>query len=109
MTIIRDIESPQRVVIKGDGFVKVISVPTTRLTVVQAPASGGGGSSMSTYEWSPSSAQATWLVPHNLHKHPSVTVVDSNGLEVQGKVIYLSQDLISVEFSAPVIGTVYLN
>jgi hypothetical protein len=48
-------------------------------------------------------------VNHNLGKYPAVTVVNSAGDEVEGLVEHVSANSVSVSFSAPFSGVVYLN
>lgn len=50
-----------------------------------------------------------WIIPHALDKTPSVTVVDSAGTVVQGRILVTSPSEIRLEFSAPFSGTAYLN
>lgn len=50
-----------------------------------------------------------WTVQHNLGRFPSVTVVDSAGTTVMGDVQYLDENNISIGFSSPFTGKVYLT
>lgn len=52
---------------------------------------------------------ATWVLQHNLNKYPSVTVVNSAGEEVIGKITHDSKNKVTIEFSSPFSGTVYFN
>jgi hypothetical protein len=52
---------------------------------------------------------ATWTIDHNLHKYPSVTVVDSAGTTVEGEVSYPSIDRVVIQFTATFGGSAYLN
>lgn len=54
-------------------------------------------------------ASASWIIPHNLNKYPSVTVIDSGGTNVEGHIEYLDVNTIELIFSAPFTGTAYLN
>jgi hypothetical protein len=51
----------------------------------------------------------TWEVTHNLHKYPSVTVLDSSSREVIGAVEYLTIDTLRITFSSSFSGTATLN
>lgn len=62
-----------------------------------------------TYVWNSPSALSTWLIPHNLNRYPSVTVVDSTGNLVLTDVQYLDANTLSISFSLPVQGSAYLN
>lgn len=50
-----------------------------------------------------------WNVAHNLNKTPSVTVVDSAGEIVNGRVIYIDNNHVNIEFNAAFSGEAYIN
>ena len=50
-----------------------------------------------------------WEIKHNLYKYPSVTVVDNEGTQVMGDVVYKSNTLIQISFSEALSGKAYLN
>jgi len=51
-----------------------------------------------TYTYNQSSASDTWVINHNLHRFPSVTVIDSGGTIVQGTVVYNSNKQLTITF-----------
>ena len=51
-----------------------------------------------TYTHNQSSTSDTWVVNHNLHRFPSVTVVDSANTIVQGTVVYNSNKQLTITF-----------
>tara|TARA_R100001443_G_scaffold699_1_gene2822 strand:+ start:167 stop:421 length:255 start_codon:yes stop_codon:yes gene_type:complete len=51
-----------------------------------------------TYTHNQSSTSDTWVVNHNLHRFPSVTVVDSADTIVQGTVVYNSNKQLTITF-----------
>tara|TARA_R110000823_G_scaffold178508_1_gene310977 strand:+ start:18 stop:251 length:234 start_codon:yes stop_codon:yes gene_type:complete len=51
-----------------------------------------------TYTHNQSSSSATWVINHNLEKHPSITVVDSAETVVHGKIEYNSKNQVTVTF-----------
>jgi len=51
-----------------------------------------------TYVHIQSSTSNTWVINHNLHRFPSVTVVDTSDNIVQGKVIYNSDKQLTITF-----------
>lgn len=51
----------------------------------------------------------TWPIFHDLHRYPSVSVVDSGGNQCIGEVQYIDADNLLVSFSSPFSGTAYLN
>lgn len=62
-----------------------------------------------TYIFQQSVPSATWDIVHNLGKFPSVSVVDSAGSIVVGSVTYVSNNELTINFSAGFSGTAYLN
>lgn len=54
-------------------------------------------------------AKDVWTIVHNLHKRPSVSVVDSGDNIVYGDVEYVSDDELTITFSAAFSGKAYLN
>ncbi len=60
------------------------------------------------------SAAHTWVITHNLNKHPSVTVIDSAGTVVIGNMEYNSSNQITLTFYSKAVlvefaGKAYLN
>ncbi len=53
--------------------------------------------------------QTSVSIMHNLHKKPSVTVVDTAGTELFCDVAYNDDDNVTLTFSEAVRGTAYLN
>ena len=67
-----------------------------------------------TYTHNQTSTSDTWVITHNLHRFPSVTVVDSAETIVQGTVVYNSNKQLTITFfsgSDPLAfqGKAYLN
>ncbi|MBR6175067.1 MAG: hypothetical protein IKQ52_05725 [Bacteroidales bacterium] len=60
-----------------------------------------------TFEWR--ALQTSVTIQHNLHKRPSVTVVDTGGTELFCDVAYNDDDNVTLTFSTAVRGTAYLN
>lgn len=54
-------------------------------------------------------ASLTWVITHNLNKHPSVNVEDSSGEQVWGKVTYDSVNQLTIQFSSPLNGRAFCN
>ena len=50
-----------------------------------------------------------WEITHNLHKYPSVTIVDSAGSVVMGEITYENKNKLKVTFTAEFGGSAYLN
>lgn len=54
-------------------------------------------------------ASSVWIIPHNMNKYPSVSVVDSGGSIVEGDVTYNDINNLTITFTAPFGGRAYLN
>lgn len=52
---------------------------------------------------------AEWVIPHNLTFKPSVTVINGSGEVVHGEVQYTGAQEITVRFTVPFSGQVYLS
>ena len=67
-----------------------------------------------TYEHHQLTAASTWLIIHNLNKHPNVQVFDSAGNEWMGEIIHDSLNQLRISFMAGAVpasfgGIAYLN
>ncbi len=51
-----------------------------------------------TFVFNQTTTSATWIITHDLHRYPSVTVVDSSNNIVEGKVIYNSDKQLTITF-----------
>ena len=51
-----------------------------------------------TFTHNQNSTSNTWVITHNLHRFPSVTVVDSGNSIVQGTVVYNSNKQLTITF-----------
>jgi hypothetical protein len=69
------------------------------------PAGPGGGS----YMHDQPIPAALWTISHPLGYRPNVTVVDSTGVTVFGRVSYPADDQVEVRFSAAFAGRAYLS
>lgn len=54
-------------------------------------------------------ASTLWSVVHNLNKRPAVQVFDSAGTQIEGDVTHVSTTTVTVSFTYPFSGVVYLN
>jgi len=54
-------------------------------------------------------ANNTWVITHNLHFYPNVTVQDSAGNIVEGEIAYNTLDSLVVTFSTAFSGEAYLS
>lgn len=62
----------------------------------------GGGSGIS---WQAPSAQSVWMIPHNLGRHPVVSIRDSTGAVIAADVQHLDVNVLTITFSQPVLGS----
>jgi hypothetical protein len=54
-------------------------------------------------------ASNEWSVEHNLSKIPSVTVLDENGEEIFGEIVYTDINNLSIKFNSELTGSAHLN
>lgn len=73
-----------------------------------APSTGGTGGSDANYTQA-FTALSTVVVPHNLGKYPSVSVMDSAGDEVSGDIVHDSANQLTMTFTSPFTGTIICN
>lgn len=50
-----------------------------------------------------------WEIEHNLNRFPSVTIIDTSGVEVDCEVIYIDKNNCILTMNAPFKGKAYLN
>lgn len=55
------------------------------------------------------SASTTWTITHNLTFLPNVTVFDSGGTMVEGNVVHVSINQLTIQFSAAISGNAVLS
>jgi hypothetical protein len=70
---------------------------------------GPAGPSGQSYSFTPDDSLAVWNITHNLGFKPSVQVINAIGTEFFGDVVYTNNNQLTVTFSAPVYGTIYLS
>jgi hypothetical protein len=70
---------------------------------------GEKGDPATSFVWTQSTALATWTIPHNLNKYPSVSVVDTLGNLVYPDVSYIDENIIQIKHGSPFAGSAYLN
>lgn len=85
----------------GNGNPLPISVSATDVRV--------NGQSLTSFTYEQPSAEAEWIIEHNLGKKPSVTAVDSANTQVVGEVEYLDNNNLIVRFKYPFKGKAFLN
>ena len=54
-------------------------------------------------------ASNSWVIVHNLHFYPNVTVQDSAGNIVEGEITYTNSDSLTITFSTAFSGEAYLS
>lgn len=79
------------------------------VSVVSVGTQGPAGPGQTTYTHNQNSASATWVIAHDLGRHPSVVVIDSAGSVIIPDVQYDSAYQVTVRFSAAFSGKAYLN
>jgi hypothetical protein len=61
------------------------------------------------YKHVQTASSQTWVITHNLNFYPNITVMDSAGNVVEGDIVYTSKKVVTLHFSAPVIGYAVLS
>jgi len=70
---------------------------------------GSSASADKHYTHTQAIADTTWTVAHNLNKRPSVSIEDSSGNEVEGCVMYVDLNTLTIQFENPFSGKAYFN
>jgi hypothetical protein len=105
------------VYVDGKGFYILNALGAVATTGVQGPtgaagangATGPAGPGASTYTYTQSSPATVWTINHGLGRFPSVSVVDSTDREVEGDILYVDSNHITLTFTAGFSGSAYLN
>jgi hypothetical protein len=92
-------------IVVGDDGVLYMCVRPTNVAPVPWP----GSATMAAYIFTQSSPAVSWVIPHNLGKHPSVTVVDTGDSVIIPSVHYDSINQITATFGSATSGKAYLN
>jgi hypothetical protein len=61
------------------------------------------------YEHDQGVASASWTINHNLNKFPAVTCLDSALNEVEGEVVHIDENNLTINFNAAFSGSATLN
>jgi hypothetical protein len=61
------------------------------------------------YSFTPDDSRQVWDIDHNLGFYPSVRVMNALGTEFFGDIIYTNINQLTVTFTEPVYGTIYLS
>jgi hypothetical protein len=98
---------PINIAVQQPALQNTIIIPTSTTSMSIKGVTGGGGDAH--YMHSQGTAEANWVVNHNLNKKPSVTVVDSMDNIVHGEVEYLNNNSVSLTFAGAFSGKAYFN
>lgn len=61
------------------------------------------------YQHKQSVRSTIWSIVHNLNKIPNITVLDEDGYDVIGDVIFTNLNCLTVSFGMPIKGEAYLS
>lgn len=61
------------------------------------------------YEHTQASSSASWVIPHQLGKKPSVTVQDGSGNDIEGSITFTDDNNLTITFNTAFTGVAYLN
>ena len=90
-----------------------VTQPLIEVTVagigVQGPKGEPGSSGDITYDFTQSSASATWTINHNLGFRPDVEVRNSGGQVVMAEILHVSINQAIIYFSSPTTGSAHFG
>lgn len=128
MTELTIAEEPTSLTVDDDGVTTLLTADEVTLQIsdvgIQGPAGatstvpgptgpqgpqGTPGSAPQAYTHNQGTPAALWTVVHNLGYFPNVSVVDSADTVVEGSVVYLSVNSLTIEFTASFGGKAYLS
>jgi len=92
--------------------IESISPKDVVVTAVEHPfitVGGANGAGDVYYVFNQDFPSSVWTVVHNLNKKPSITVVSSADNVVYGSFTYISNNKLTITFSAAFSGKAYLN
>jgi hypothetical protein len=101
------VQNGDAMIVQADGATAWRCISYQRADGTALASSGSGGAS--TYTFTQASALATWTIPHNLNRYPSVTVVDTLGNVIVPDVSYVDSNTVQVTHGAAYAGKAYLN
>lgn len=64
---------------------------------------------LNTFVFEQGVASAVWVIEHNLNKYPTITLVDSAGVEFQARKVYDSINQVTIYLNGATTGKAYLN
>lgn len=94
---------------KPKGTVTVTKVVKNTVVVDQGRLNAVDTANSTAYVHTQTTPASTWVINHGLSYNPSVTIVSTNGDLVHGDVNYSGAQQITINFSAPFSGRVYLS
>lgn len=78
-------------------------------TWIRVPSSSFGGGSAFQFVHDQAVASAGWTITHSLGGFPNVTIVDTNGEQIEADIDYLDNNTLQVNFSTATAGKAYLS
>lgn len=86
-----------------------LSIEDTLIEILEIGIQGPPGSGVDKHYTQTFSNTNSILINHNLNKNPSVTIVDTNGVEIEVDVQHLSLNSVQLDWGPVCSGTVYFN
>ena len=97
--------APISTILTEEPTIQIIELAETGPQGPPGPPGPGGN----TFVFDQSVAASHWDVVHNLGFYPNVTVVDSAGTEVEGNVVYINANELTIDFNSPFAGQAFLS
>lgn len=89
----------------------IIQVANLGVQIVEVAKQGipGRDGVQITFTYTPPTANATWIIVHNLNRYPGIAIVDGSNRVVYADITYLDANTIQASFAFATSGTAYLN
>lgn len=96
--------------VEGDVLNVVVAPVTNQISIASSGLQGPAATlDRFAYVHTQTSPDSTWVIEHGLGWHPNITVIDSAGTNVEGDIEYVSENSVTLRFSAGFSGTAYLS
>ena len=95
-------------VVDNDNVIEIVSPTSTVVEVVDVGPQGPRGDSGSGYVFTQVSPLAVWNINHNLGYRPALNSITTGGLSIEGSVLHLSNNQLTITFNTPTSGTARL-
>lgn len=96
-------------IVVEENNVQLVNVTGMRGPKGDTGAKGDDGTPGGSFIHNQSALSATWTINHNLNFNPNVTAQDSSGSTIEGNVVYINSNSLTITFSVASSGIAYLS